>query len=624
LVIVEYHPSVSNDPFYLPWSAQRANFYSVPGYPTVKFDGIVSHVGTYGSPTLCANQYRLSINQRLAIPANITVEGSFSYSTETISLSAVFTVESAVTLNTPMAVLAVLEDGLHSGAYDYNHVVRAGEGRFVNLVNVGDQEVVTADFPISANWNMDNIRCVAWLQRAGGTTFPIYQAAELPLVVDFAFDYEDDLVTVPDGNEVVLFNSTLTNTTEEAESLTLSLSDTFGWPTDFMVAGETDFHTTPSVVELDPLESVQVTLRVTTDGTVRIGEGGLQIVSPARVVVKRARIFNGGPAVLFVDDDGSYPHQEEDVLLAALDVVNTLYDHWDVRKDHGGRVPTVAEMSEYDAVIWHPGRQNTMILDDKVQVLHDYVAAGGGLLFSYQQFLAYADTSSNPVTAAFVADDLGIGSYVLDAGADSLIGSAGDPIGDGVRMAFSYESSVHNKADALTANAAGTITLRSQTGDGIVIRADHQDSRVVYFACYLNAVSNAGADPNNLTSLLDRSLQWVIARNSASVEDGDVLAGRPGISWIAPNPYRTGLPGAHAAIHLRVPEAAAGRPARLDVFDLNGRLVRNLIDEALPAGTAVAGWDGCGVTGDPAGSGMYYLRFVTATGADGARMLVIR
>ncbi|MFH1143233.1 MAG: FlgD immunoglobulin-like domain containing protein [Candidatus Eisenbacteria bacterium] len=624
LVVVEYHPSLSSDPMYLPWSAQRMSFYEATGYPTVIFDGITRHVGTYGTPVACANAYRTTINTRLAVPASVSIDGAYTYSPEVVSLSATFKLEDAVTLASPMAVFAVLENDIHSGGRVYEHVVRAGEGQFVEgLISVGDEVTVTVDLPIQPTWDMENIECAAWIQKSGGNLL-VYQSAALPLVVDFAFDFVDEMIVLPDGNGEALFEGTLLNTTTELETLTVSLDNTFGWPAEFKIEGEAAFHTDPSEVHLDPSASLQVEMKVTTDGTVRIGEGSLEIQSSARVAAKDVRVFNGGPAILFVDDDGTYPHQEEDLLLSALDAKNVLYDHWDVRKGYGGRVPTLPELQEYDAVLWHPGRQNGMVIVDEVQLLTDYLDAGGGLVFSYQQFLAYADTSSNPIDSLFVADYLSVGSYVQDVGADSLIGVAEDPISDGMRFAFDYNSEVHNKADALTPSENGTLCLHSSLGDGYAVRSDLGAARAVFFACYLNAVPDTGADPENLSTLLDRAIEWVLDRNSAAIDEHAVTT-LSGIRSIAPNPIRIGSgPAGMAAIQLRVAESAAGRPARLDIFDLNGRLVRNLIDQALPAGTTSAAWDGRSTAGERVGSGIYYLRFTNAAGVDRAPIVVLR
>lgn len=630
LTIVEYHPS-SSDPLVLAWSVARGSFYGnrFPGYPTVIFDGAIDEVGSWGTPAQNAQHYRDDINARLAIGANVSVEGIFNYSTENVSLTAKAKKVDNVVLTSPMLVMAVLEDDIHSGGRIYNHVVRAGGSQNITLTNVGDSVVVSMDFPIRPTWNMENIHCVAWVQRSTGNLW-VYQAADLTLFTDFTFDFEDNLITIPEGNGEAIFEGTLTSQYEAAQDITVSLNNTFGWPCEFMVEGEAEFHSDPSVVSLAPAQQLGITMRVTTDEQRRIGSGSLVLQSPNRVATKSCRIFNGGPAILMVDDDGRYPTDDEAPILAALDAANALYDHWDVRLDYG-RAPTVDEMCQYDAAIWHVGRQSGMIDDSDVQLFTDYLDSGGGLILSYQQFMNFADTCSVPVVPAFVHDYLGIDDVAVDAGADSALGVPGDPITDGMNIYFNYSSSVLNKADALTLNTIGVPILHNSAGGVIGVRADLQgavlplrgSARVVFFPCFLNALQDS-SDPDNLKTLLDNSIEWVLARGSAGIGD-QARSHLSAIRSIAPNPLSMSYArGTGAAIRLRVSDAVGNNPVRLDVFDLNGRLVRNLIDGSLPAGTADANWDGRESSGQPVGSGMYYLRFTTPEGIDRAPIVVIR
>jgi len=610
---------------YLPWSAARANFYNVAGYPTVRFDGSILHYGSYGSAIACANAYRTSVNQRLAVPSNLAMHGTYNFSSSTISLTATIRKVDAVTLTNPIVVMAVLEDDVHSGAYTYEHVVRAGGGQAISLPSAGDSVTVTIDLPIGAGWNMDNINCAAWVQKSTGD-LQVYQSCELGVWFDFMLDFDTYIASIPDGNGEAIFQGTLSNQLEVPQNLTVSLNNTFGWPAEFMVAGEADYHTDASAVSLGVGEAIGVTLKVTTDGTVRIGEGGLRVQSPTTTVSENCRVFNGGPAILFVDDDGAYPQTDELPLLDALDAANALYDHWDVRRGHG-RNPTVEEMIQYDAAIWHVGIQTNMIGLADVELFTDYLNAGGGLILSYQHFLSYADTASAPVVPVFLSDYLGIDSYVMDAGADSALGVAGDPISDGMNIRFAYPSSIWDKADALTPNALGTTFLHSSTGNQVAIRSDlaELDARAVFFACLLNVVGNSEPDPDNLSTLLVRAVDWVVERGSAAVDEHGPLPGLSAIGTIAPNPFHLGLGSAGtASIRLRIDDAAAGQPVRLDVFDISGRLVNNLVDGRLPAGTAVAAWNGLDASGAPVGSGVYYLRFTTPAGTHRAPMTIVR
>jgi hypothetical protein len=62
--------------------------------------------------------------------------------------------------------------------------------------------------------------------------------------------------------------------------------------------------------------------------------------------------------------------------------------------------------------------------------------------------------------------------------------------------------------------------------------------------------------------------------------------------------------------------------AHLAVFDVQGRLLRTLIDGTEPAGRQVAVWDGRGSDGHRFGSGVYFYRFRSKSG-DAVRRVVL-
>ncbi|HPF35316.1 MAG TPA: M14 family zinc carboxypeptidase [Candidatus Krumholzibacteria bacterium] len=72
------------------------------------------------------------------------------------------------------------------------------------------------------------------------------------------------------------------------------------------------------------------------------------------------------------------------------------------------------------------------------------------------------------------------------------------------------------------------------------------------------------------------------------------------LQGLRPNPFN---PSTTVSYEL----AAAGR-AVLEVYDVQGRLVRTLLDETRPAGAGTALWDGRADDGSAAASGMYFVR----------------
>lgn len=83
-----------------------------------------------------------------------------------------------------------------------------------------------------------------------------------------------------------------------------------------------------------------------------------------------------------------------------------------------------------------------------------------------------------------------------------------------------------------------------------------------------------------------------------------------------PNPFT-----ARTTIPFALPVAG---PARLQVFDLRGRLVRTLLDQTLVPGEGAVEWDGLDEAGRPAPGGIYFYRFSTTAGSETRKMILRR
>jgi hypothetical protein len=102
---------------------------------------------------------------------------------------------------------------------------------------------------------------------------------------------------------------------------------------------------------------------------------------------------------------------------------------------------------------------------------------------------------------------------------------------------------------------------------------------------------------------------------TGSLASTDVVPGRPS-AW--PNPFTLG--GA-AELHFELPRA--GR-ARVDIFDVSGRLVRNLCEGHLAGGGHVFRWDGRDALGRLVGAGVYFSRLGGHGFEMTARLTVVR
>ncbi len=94
-------------------------------------------------------------------------------------------------------------------------------------------------------------------------------------------------------------------------------------------------------------------------------------------------------------------------------------------------------------------------------------------------------------------------------------------------------------------------------------------------------------------------------------------APEPVLRQNVPNPFRAGT-----VIRYRVPEGESFRGVRLRIFDMNGRLVRTLVEGEQPPGLYDRSWDGRDEGGRPVAAGIYPYRLDVA-GKTATRKMVL-
>jgi hypothetical protein len=91
---------------------------------------------------------------------------------------------------------------------------------------------------------------------------------------------------------------------------------------------------------------------------------------------------------------------------------------------------------------------------------------------------------------------------------------------------------------------------------------------------------------------------------------------RTALANFAPNPLLTGLTG---RIQFTMEREGA---AQVDIFDVNGRLVKNVYDGIASAGPNEVSWNGTDVTGRQVASGVYFYR-LRANAEDFSKQMVV-
>ncbi|MFC1573080.1 FlgD immunoglobulin-like domain containing protein [Candidatus Eisenbacteria bacterium] len=619
LIVIEPHTS---EELAMGWGNDRFLMYQVgdPPYyiPYVRFDGL-TNAGGGGSCEGAANNYRPHIQGRLddlGGLAPVSVEGFWllgeAGGTETVTAKAGFKLEDPVTLVSPKAFLVVLENEC-LGTFD--HIVRKVHEEFVRLTSVGDSVFIEASWDVDwTNPNSENFECVAFIQKLTGD-FEVYQAARLPFRPDFTVQMGVTVASIPEGSGMVEFTGIVTNTSEYEDTFTISLNDTFGgWVAEFMVEGEGGFHATPSVLPILSEQALEVTLRVTTDAEIRFGTGGLDFYSTnsERSEYEDVTVFNGSPAIVAVDDDGS---RETTCVYDALDAADLLHVKWDVQHDHDTEAPTIEDLAGYDIVIWYHGISVGGLSEQEEQTLMDFMDTGGGVFLASQEHMSFATYGT------FEQDYLGVDTYTSHVQADSSFGVPGDPIAGGLVIDMTYPEPqfFYDKADEVSPNGIATTFLQSEEGNGIGLRADNGTAKCVFMSCALVAMEG---EPGQAL-LIENAVRWLLGLSS-DVADDIARSQSTTMRRIIPNPYSITQGPGLASIRMRLSGEASRAPVTLDLLDLNGRVVRNLVQGTLPAGTSTATWDGRDVAGRLVGAGVYFVRFNTIEGEQNQRMVVIK
>ena len=71
-------------------------------------------------------------------------------------------------------------------------------------------------------------------------------------------------------------------------------------------------------------------------------------------------------------------------------------------------------------------------------------------------------------------------------------------------------------------------------------------------------------------------------------------------------------------------ELARADHARVIIYDLQGRVIRRLVDESLPAGRHTAIWQGRDDNGRGVASGVYFARLESSSGQDMTKLVLVK
>ncbi len=164
--VIEYH---SGDAYQNAASTARINYYNVGGYPTAKFDGVLTVSG--GSQTQSMyGQYLPKVNQRLAIESSFTVDIFGEHTGNTYDITLVLNKVANYSGYDLVAQLALTESHIPQnwfGLTEVNFVERKmipnHLGTELDFSNT-DEIILELSFTLNSQWDVEHCELVAFIQ----------------------------------------------------------------------------------------------------------------------------------------------------------------------------------------------------------------------------------------------------------------------------------------------------------------------------------------------------------------------------------------------------------------------------------------------------------------------------
>jgi len=210
------------------------------------------------------------------------------------------------------------------------------------------------------------------------------------------------------------------------------------------------------------------------------------------------------PCILLVDDDNNSPDTRS-YFTSALDAMAYEYDVFDVGGS-AGNGPELSGLQGYKMVFWFSGDKygdSAGPNSTDEANLTSYLNDGGRLFLSSQDYLY--DFGLTP----FGSNYLGIGSFTSDSGdATSIIGLAGDPIGDGLGpFSLTYPSGFTDYGDIVNPGAGASAAFKANNNaNKLDVDRAGGEWKTVFFGTDWAPIYNNNAANGKL--VLQRVIDW--------------------------------------------------------------------------------------------------------------------
>jgi len=183
--------------------------------------------------------------------------------------------------------------------------------------------------------------------------------------------------------------------------------------------------------------------------------------------------------------------------------------------------------------------------------------------------------------------------------ASSFPPARGPAIGLDPATALTLPGAPATVGDWITTTDAELASLAGRDAHSADVKAAYR--RIIHAAWAINHAEGVGIEaPCPGTTAVEDPKdepEETLAEELADDPQGAIEFERPG-----PNPFQDRVSVAY------VVNATAGENVQIAVYDIAGRLVKELVRTSLAAGRYTTSWDGTGADGRPAGRGLYLVR----------------
>jgi len=225
--------------------------------------------------------------------------------------------------------------------------------------------------------------------------------------------------------------------------------------------------------------------------------------------------------------------------------------------------------------------------------------------------MGFLSSRGGPTT--FTTNYLHIASWTNDTGGSPATGVPGDAISDGMSLVLTGGPLPTGGSDSFVLNA-GTDPIFNFTNGVKGLKVSENGHKLVFLSFPFEDVSTTALPPNNQNALIGRVMAWFGPPVAGVDKPGAPRAGLV-LRQNSPNPF-----SGSTTISFSIP--GGSRDAHVAIYNVNGQVVKTLVDGTVgSSGTSVV-WDGRDARGTSVAPGIYFCE-LSAGGASVFKKMVV-